>query len=193
MMAALRSPGLVTTLVLLLRLLSASAAPRLVGMYDADSPGHSRGGSDPALKGWTNLAMSTAANAAAASHHGGPKNQLLNLQDVLFDTNTTGNRTIELLPDWQQRWKELLPLAKALFANHSATGFFFGDELVGGGGLPWHRWFSPLTESRRTFQWRNTQRLSCSRMRPRISFYGSQTMGTGVQTAGLISPNGRSR
>jgi hypothetical protein len=136
MMAALRAPGLVTTLVLLLRLLSASAAPHLVGMYDADSPGHSPGGSDPALKGWTNLAMSTAANAAAASHHGGPKNQLLNLQDVLFDTNTTGNRTIELLPDWQQRWKELLPLAKALFANHSATGFFFGDELVGGGGLP---------------------------------------------------------
>ena len=27
-------------------------------------------------------------------------------------------------------------MAKALFANHTATGFFFGDELVGGGGLP---------------------------------------------------------
>lgn len=108
---------------------------RLIGMYDADSPGHP-GGSDHELKGWTNLAMSTAENAAAASRHGGPKNQLLNLEKVLFNTNTTGNKTAELLPNWQQRWRELRPLAQALFANKSASGFFFGDELVGGGGLP---------------------------------------------------------
>ena len=115
---------------------AAKASVRLIGMYDADSPDHPPGGSDPALKGWTNLAMSTAVNAAAASRHGGPTNQLLTLEDVLFDTNTSGNRAIELLPDWRQRWSALVPLAKALFANHSAAGFFFGDELVGGGGLP---------------------------------------------------------
>eukprot|EP01052_Picozoa_sp_SAG31_P029245 SAG31_NODE_2891_length_4944_cov_2.014035_4_plen_291_part_00 len=107
-----------------------------MGMYDADSAGHPPGGSDPALKGWTNLAMSSAAHAAAAAGHGGPKNQLIDLEDVLFNTDTSGGRAIELWPDWRHRWSALRPLAMALFANRSATGFWFGDELVGGGGLP---------------------------------------------------------
>ena len=58
------SPGCVTTTarVLVLVLVLASMLPagvsvRLVGMYDADTPGQPPGGTDPALRGWTNLAM----------------------------------------------------------------------------------------------------------------------------------------
>ena len=124
--------------------------PRLVGMYDsgfshaqcpdnstAPACGPSRwyGGSDPQLAGWTNLAMSDAADAVFAStqpHR--PKYQLLQLSDTLWNSSALPLGVMTLRDDWRESWAALLPTARALHANGTIHGFFFGDELVGGAG-----------------------------------------------------------
>jgi hypothetical protein len=124
---------------------------RFMGMYDSgfstsQCPDHNCGptsggrqpffgGSDPALDGWTNFAMSTAADAVWARRQpgGGPKHQLLQLSDVFFNTSAAPRAVLH--PDWQQRWIAVRPLASRLLANGTIAGFFFGDELVGGAGL----------------------------------------------------------
>lgn len=68
---------------------TAFSGAKYFGLYDSSDPGASpfRGGTDPALRNWTNLALSNNATSAVyASHHGGPKYQLLTVRDCFFNT-----------------------------------------------------------------------------------------------------------
>lgn len=130
-----------------------AAGLRFFGVYDSgfsheQCPGNSSkspgcgpsgwyGGSDPALQGWTNLAMSDASDAVFASRQAGrPRYQLLQLSDTLWNTTAVvAGGAITIRTDWRQRWQALLPTAQQLHQNRTIAGFFFGDELVGGGGL----------------------------------------------------------
>lgn len=77
--------------------------------------------------GWTNFAFTDSFQDINTGTTLGIKH-LFSLQSSFITTNA--NNSYILRPDYQQKWKDLVPVMQSLFANHSIFGFFMGDEVL---------------------------------------------------------------